>query len=87
MTKLWDDEAWEDFEYWTQADRTTLKRILRLLQDIERNGYQGIGNPEPLRGDWSGFWSRRIDDKNRLVYRIREGRVEIAQCGSHYRDK
>ncbi len=87
MTKLWDDEAWEDFEYWTQADRTTLKRILRLLQDIERNGYQGIGKPEPLRGDWSGFWSRRIDDKNRLVYRIREGRVEIAQCGSHYRDK
>jgi len=87
MTKLWDDEAWEDFEYWTQTDRTTLKRILRLLQDIERNGYQGIGKPEPLRGDWSGFWSRRIDDKNRLVYRIREGRVEIAQCGSHYRDK
>ncbi|MGP1470762.1 MAG: Txe/YoeB family addiction module toxin [Schwartzia sp. (in: firmicutes)] len=87
MTKLWDDEAWEDFEYWTQEDRTTLKRILRLLQDIERNGYQGIGKPEPLRGDWSGFWSRRIDDKNRLVYRIREGRVEIAQCGSHYRDK
>ena len=87
MTKLWNDEAWEDFEYWTQADRTTLKRILRLLQDIERNGYQGIGKPEPLRGDWSGFWSRRIDDKNRLVYRIREGRVEIAQCSSHYRDK
>ena len=87
MIKLWDDEAWEDFEYWTQADRTTLKRILRLLQDIERNGYQGIGKPEPLRGDWSGFWSRRIDDKNRLVYRMREGRVEIAQCGSHYRDK
>lgn len=87
MTKLWDDEAWEDFTYWMQEDRTTLKRILRLLQDIERNGYQGIGKPEPLKGDWSGFWSRRIDDKNRLVYRIREGRVEIAQCGSHYRDK
>ena len=70
MTKLWDDEAWEDFTYWMQEDRTTLKRILRLLQDIERNGYQGIGKPEPLKGDWSGFWSRRIDDKNRLVYRI-----------------
>lgn len=84
MNKIWQDEAWEDFEYWTKQDRKTLKRILQLLQDIDRNGYEGIGKPEPLRGDLSGFWSRRIDDTNRLVYRIRNGNIEIAQCGSHY---
>ena len=69
MNKIWQDEAWEDFEYWTKQDRKTLKRILQLLQDIDRNGYEGIGRPEALRGDLSGFWSRRIDDTNRLVYR------------------
>lgn len=69
MNKIWQDEAWEDFEYWTKQDRKTLKRILQLLQDIDRNGYEGIGKPGPLRGDLSGFWSRRIDDTNRLVYR------------------
>ena len=87
MTKVWQDEAWEDFEYWTKQDRKTLKRILQLLKDIERNGYEGIGKPEQLKGDLSGFWSRRIDDTNRLVYRLNNGNIEIAQCGSHYRDK
>ncbi len=58
-----------------------------LLKDIDRNGYRGIGKPEPLTGNLRGWWSRRIDDKNRLVYRIRENRIEIIQCGSHYRDK
>ena len=57
MNKIWQDEAWEDFEYWTKQDRKTLKRILQLLQDIDRNGYEGIGKPEPLKGDLSGFWS------------------------------
>ena len=57
-----------------------------LLKDIDRNGYDGIGKPEPLRENLSGWWSRRIDDSNRIVYRIREGRIEIIQCGSHYRD-
>ena len=70
-----------------KQDRKTLKRILQLLQDIDRNGYEGIGKPELLRGDLSGFWSRRIDDANHLVYRIRNGNIEIAQCGFHYRDK
>ena len=86
MIKAWTDEAWEDFTYWTRQDRKTLKRILLLLQDIDRNGYDGIGKPEPLRENLSGWWSRRIDDSNRIVYRIREGRIEIIQCGSHYRD-
>ena len=87
MRKIWSDDAWEDFEHWLNEDRKTLKKILNLLKDIERNGYQGIGKPEPLSGDLSGFWSRHIDDKNRIVYRIDEGDILIAQCGSHYRDK
>ena len=57
------------------------------MQDIERNGYSGIGKPEPLKGDLSGFWSVHIDEKNRIVFRIEDGKLEIVQCGSHYRDK
>ena len=63
-----------------------MRRINALLKDIDRTGYDGIGKPEPLRENLSGWWSRRIDDSNRIVYRIREGRIEIIQCGSHYRD-
>lgn len=69
-------------------DRKTLKRINAILKDIDRNGEsEGIAKPEPLRGNLSGWWSRRIDDANRIVYRVRDGRIEIIQCGSHYRDK
>lgn len=87
MNKLWQDEAWEDYIYWQTQDRKTLKRINLLIQDISRNGYDGIGKPEPLKGQHSGWWSRRIDDQNRLVYRINNGQVEIAQCRTHYSDK
>ena len=87
MHKIWYDEAWEDYLYWQEQDRKTLKKINRLLIDIDRNGYDCIGKPEPLKGNYSGFWSVRIDDKNRIVFRIIQGRLEIAQCGSHYRDK
>ena len=87
MIKSWSDEAWEDFEYWTKQDRKTLRRIFQLLKDIDRNGYKGIGKPEPLKGDLSGYWSVEIDEKNRLVFRIKDSRLEIVQCGSHYRDK
>lgn len=87
MTKIWHDDAWEDYLYWQQQDKKTLKRINQLLKDIDRNGYDGIGRPEQLSGNLAGFWSRRIDDKNRIVYRIVNDRIEIAQCGSHYRDK
>lgn len=87
MIKIWQDDAWEDYLYWQKQDKKTLKRINQLLKDIDRNGYEGIGKPEPLSGNLSGFWSRRIDDKNRIVYRIFNDRIEIAQCGSHYRDK
>ena len=87
MIKAWTDEAWEDFEYWTREDRKTLKRILLLLHDIDRNGYAGIGKPERLSGNLSAYWSRRIDDSNRIVYRIESSVIKIIQCGSHYRDK
>lgn len=87
MNKIWQDNAWEDYLYWQTQDRKTLKRINLLLQDIDRNGYDGIGKSEPLKGDSSGWWSRRIDEKNRLIYRIKNGQIEIAQCRSHYGDK
>ena len=87
MIKVWTDYAWEEYLYWQTQDKKTLKRINALLKDIDRNGYDGIGKPEPLKGEFSGFWSRRIDDKNRLVYRIRDDRLEIVQCGSHYGEK
>ena len=84
MNKLWQDEAWADYLYWQQQDKNRLKRINQLLKDIDRSGYDGIGKPEPLKGDLSGCWSRRIHDTHRLVYRIRDGRIEIAQCRTHY---
>lgn len=87
MIKAWSDMAWEDYLYWQQQDKKTLKRIHKLLDDIDRNGYDGIGKPERLSGNLSSYWSRRIDDKNRIVYRIMGDMIQIIQCGSHYRDK
>ena len=87
MIKSGTDEAWDDFEYWTKKEKKTLKRILQLLKDIDRNGYNGLGKPERLSGNMSTYWNRRIDDANRIVYRIEGETIKIAQCGSHYRDK
>ena len=87
MRKIWSDEAWADYLYWQTQDKKTLRRINKLIQDIERNGYNGIGKPEPLKGDLSGYWSVRIDDVNRIIFRIVNDELEIWQCGSHYRDK
>lgn len=84
MKKIWFDEAWEDYIYWQTQDKKTLKRINTLLRDIERSRFDGIGKPEPLKGELSGFWSKRIDDANRLVYRIRGDVLEIASCKGHY---
>ncbi len=70
MKKIWFDEAWEEYLYWQTQDKKTIKRINMLLKDIERANFEGIGKPEPLKGDYSGFWSRRIDESNRLIYRI-----------------
>ena len=87
MHKIWHDSAWEEYLYWQTQDKKTLKRINNLLKDIDRNGYQCIGRPEALSGDLAGFWSVKIDEKNRIVFRIVNNRIEIAQCGSHYGDK
>jgi len=87
MKKIWQDEAWENYLYWQTQDKKTLKRINLLIQDIDRNGYSGLGDPEPLKHEFTGWWSRKIDAKNRIVYRIQDGKIEIAQCGSHYGDK
>ena len=87
MRKIWSDEAWEDYLYWQTQDKKTLRRINKLIQDIERNGYNGIGKPEPLKRDLSGYWSVRINDVNRIIFRIVNDELEIWQCDSHYRDK
>ncbi len=84
MIKVWTDEAWNDYIYWQSQDKKTLKRINNLLKDIDCNGYNGIGKPEPLKHELQGFWSRRIDDTNRLVYRIQDEQIEIVQCKTHY---
>jgi len=82
------ETGWRDYVYWESQDKKTLKRINNLIEDIERNGHDGIGKSEPLRNDLSGWWSRRIDEKNRLVYRlIGDEALEISQCRGHYGDK
>lgn len=86
MKKIWFDEAWEEYLYWQAQDRKTIKRINALLKDIGRGHFDGIGKPEPLKGSYSGFWSRRIDDSNRLIYRVNNGTLEILSCKGHYED-
>ena len=87
MIKTWSDQAWEDYLYWQKECSKTLKKINKLIKDIDRNGYEGIGDPEPLKGDLAGWWSRRINRFDRIVYRINGGAIEIAQCRSHYGSK
>ena len=87
MKKIWHDEAWETYVFWQNQDKKTLKRINRLLKDIDRNGYRCTGKPEPLKGNLSGYWSVRIDEKNRIVFRITGDILEIVECGSHYGDQ
>ena len=86
MKKIWHDEAWETYVFWQNQDKKTLKRINRLLKDIDRNGYRCTGKPEPLKGNLSGYGSVRIDEKNRIVFRITGDILEIVECGSHYGD-
>ena len=84
MNKVWTENAWQDYIYWQTEDRKTLKKINRLIEDVSRNGNNGIGKPEPLVGELSGFWSRRIDETNRLVYRIDTSNIYILSCRYHY---
>lgn len=84
MEIIWQDQAWEDYLYWQLADKKILQRINDLVKDCKRNHCKGIGKPEPLKGDFSGCWSRRIRDVHRLVYLIKENRIHIIQCRYHY---
>ena len=84
MEVLFLDQAWEDYLYWQKHDKKVLKKINELLKDIDRNHFQGIGSPEPLKHNLSGYWSRRITLEHRLVYRINNRQIRVLQCRYHY---
>ena len=84
MKKIWSDKAWDDYLYWQTQDKKTLKKVNQLVKDIERSNFEGLGKPEALKGNLSGFWSRRIDDANRLIYRINGEFIDILSCKGHY---
>lgn len=86
MNKSFTDNGWEDYRYWQTEDPKTLKRINKLIEDIARNGNSGIGKPEPLAGNLSGYWSRRINEKDRLVYTMDDDEIIILSCRYHYDD-
>ena len=84
MKVLWEERAWADYLYWQMQDRKTLKRINELVKDMQRDAFHGIGKPESLRGSLSGYWSRRIDDANRIVYDVIEDVLRVIACRGHY---
>ena len=84
MRIIFDDSAWSDYLWWQVQDRKVLKRINRLIKDVERNGNEGIGKPEALRHQFSGWWSCRITDEHRLVYKLTDDSIVIASCRYHY---
>jgi toxin YoeB len=83
MILSWADKAWDDYLYWQQTNKKALKRINTLIKDIKRQPFEGLGDPEPLKHNWSGYWSRRIDREHRLVYKVTEQAI-IVQCRYHY---
>lgn len=87
MGMLWEDEAWQEYLDWQQQDKKILKRVNKLLKDIQRNPFEGIGHPEPLSGNMAGWWSRHIDEKNRIVYKYSGDNTIILSCKGHYSDK
>ena len=86
MRLLWEDRAWNDYLYWQEQDKKTVKRINALIKDIQRNVFKGIGKSEPLKGNLKGWWSRRIDETNRLVYYEESGVIYLVSCKGHYDD-
>jgi toxin YoeB len=78
-------EAWADYLYWQTQDKKTLRKVNQLLQDITRNNFTGMGKPEPLKHDKSGYWSRRIDNENRLTYKVTDETIIIVSCRTHYK--
>jgi len=85
MLLTWTDFAWEQYEELQEKDKRLVKKINTLIKDIKRNGNEGIGKPEPLQHELSGYWSRRIDDKNRLVYKVSDNQITIVACANHYK--
>jgi toxin YoeB len=84
MKLVFTELSWEDYLFWQNNDKQKLKRVNELLKDISRSPYEGIGKPEPLRFNYSGFWSRRIDEEHRLIYRVVDDEIQIAKCRFHY---
>jgi len=85
MILSFSDDAWEDYLYWQLNDKKILKKINILIKEIQREPFEGIGEPEPLKYNWSGYWSRRITIEHRLVYKVSDDNLMIAQCRYHYR--
>jgi toxin YoeB len=81
---MWTAEAWDDYVYWQGQDKKTLKRINQLVKDTQRTPREGVGKPEPLKANLTGFWSRRIDETNRLVYEVAGAQINIVSCRYHY---
>jgi toxin YoeB len=84
MNLVFADEAWDDYLYWQQNDKKILKKINALIKEIKRDPFQGLGEPEPLKYNWSGYWSRRVTIEHRLVYKVTYNSILIAQCRYHY---
>ena len=84
MKFVFTELSWGDYQFWLKNDKQKLKRINELLKDISRNPYEGIGKPEPLKFNYAGFWSRRIDEEHRLIYRVEDDEIQIVKCRFHY---
>lgn len=84
MNIIFSTQAWEDYLYWIETDKKLFKKINALIKECQRTPFSGIGKPEPLKHELTGAWSRRIDREHRLVYRVKDGAIEIAQCRHHY---
>ncbi|KGM29802.1 MULTISPECIES: Txe/YoeB family addiction module toxin [Photorhabdus] len=84
MILSWAEMAWEDYLYWQQTDKKVLKRVNTLIKDIKRQPFDGLGDPEPLKHNWSGYWSRRINREHRLIYKVTDDAIIIVQCRYHY---
>ncbi len=87
MGILWEDDAWKEYLIWQEEGKKTLRRINKLIKDIQRSPFEGLGHPEPLSENLAGWWSRRIDEKNRIVYKTIENNSIILSCKGHYTDK
>ncbi|WP_031230067.1 Txe/YoeB family addiction module toxin [Asticcacaulis sp. YBE204] len=84
MKIVFSSQAWDDYLHWQSTDKAMLKRLNALIKDITRHPFEGIGQPEPLKHEWSGYWSRRIDQEHRIIYRVTDDALLIAQCRYHY---